>query len=97
MLLDMVWNSAYDAVGGWAWTGFVDTELDETVRQLRIVPDRDTRCELARTAQKIIMNEALMLPTLSEPVFYAVSDKVKDFQLMSEGNYFFLHNTTIAN
>ena len=43
------------------------------------------------------MDNAVMLPTLSEPVFYAVSDKVQGFQLMSEGNYFFLHNTTIAN
>ena len=93
MLLDMVWNSEYDVVGGWAWTGFVDAELDETVSRLRVVPEHDARCELARKAQKIVMDNALMLPTLSEPVFYAVSDKVVDFQLMSEGNYFFLHNT----
>jgi len=38
-----------------------------------------------------------MIPTLSEPVFYAVSDKVVGFQLMSEGNYHFLHNTTIRD
>jgi peptide/nickel transport system substrate-binding protein len=96
-LLEMVWNSAWDVVGGWAWTGFVDAELDETVRQLRVVPDPEARCELAKTAQKIILDNALMVPTLSEPVFYAVSDKVQNFQLMSEGNYFFLHNTTITN
>jgi peptide/nickel transport system substrate-binding protein len=96
-LLEMVWNSAWDVVGGWAWTGFVDAELDETVRQLRVVPDPEARCELAKKAQRIIMDNALMLPTLSEPVFYAVSEKVQGFQLMSEGNYFFLHNTTVAN
>ncbi len=93
MLLDMVWNSANDVVGGWAWTGFVHAELDETVSRLRVVPEHEARCELAHKAQKIIMDNALMLPTLSEPVFYAVSDKVVGFQLMSEGNYFFLHNT----
>ena len=38
-----------------------------------------------------------MLPTLSEPIFYALSDKVKDFQLMSEGQFFFLHNTRLVD
>jgi hypothetical protein len=36
-----------------------------------------------------------MLPTLSQPVFYALDGSVKDFQLASEGNYFYLHNTYI--
>ena len=97
MLLDMLWNSANDVVGGWAWTGFVNKELDETVSQLRVVPEHDARCELAYSAQRIIMDNALMIPTLSEPVFYAVSDEVVGFQLMSEGNYHFLHNTYIRD
>jgi peptide/nickel transport system substrate-binding protein len=97
MLLDMLWNSANDVVGGWAWTGFVNKELDETVSQLRVVPEHDARCELAYSAQSIIMDNALMIPTLSEPVFYAVSDEVVGFQLMSEGNYHFLHNTYIRD
>jgi peptide/nickel transport system substrate-binding protein len=97
MLLDMLWNSSNDVVGGWAWTGFVNTELDETVSQLRVVADHDARCALAYKAQKIVMDNAVMIPTLSEPVFYAVSDRVVDFQLMSEGNYHFLHNTTIRD
>jgi peptide/nickel transport system substrate-binding protein len=97
MILDMLWNSANDLVGGWAWTGFVNAELDETVSQLRVVPEQAARCELAHAAQKIIMDNALMIPTLSEPVFYAVSDRVVGFQLMSEGNYHFLHNTYIRD
>jgi peptide/nickel transport system substrate-binding protein len=97
MLLDMIWNSANDVVGGWAWTGFVDPRLDEVVQQLRIVPERDARCELAQEAQRIIMDNALMLPTVSEPIFYAVSDEVRDFELMSEGQFFYLHNTALAN
>jgi peptide/nickel transport system substrate-binding protein len=97
MLLDMLWNSANDVVGGWAWTGFVDEELDETVSQLRVVPGHDARCEVAHRVQEIVMDNALMIPTLSEPVFYAVSDKVVDFQLMSEGHYHFLHNTTVRD
>ncbi len=97
MLLDMVWNSANDVVGGWAWTGFADPRLDEVVRQLRTVPDRDARCELAHEAQRIVMDNALMLPTLSEPIFYAVSSQVQDFELMSEGQFFYLHNVGLAN
>ena len=96
-VLDMIWNSANDVVGGWAWTGFVDERLDQVVRQLRMVPEREARCELAHEAQRIIMDNALVLPTLSEPIFYAVSDDVQDFELMSEGQFFYLHNTTLAN
>ena len=76
LLMDMLWNSAHDVVGGWAWTGFVDEELDGLVGQLRTIPDTEARCELAQEAQRIIMENALMLPTLSEPIFYAVSDEV---------------------
>jgi peptide/nickel transport system substrate-binding protein len=97
MLLDMLWNSAYDVVGGWAWTGFVDERLDVVVRRLRVVPDHAARCQLAHEAQKIIMDNALMLPTLSEPIFYAVADEVRGFQLMSEGQFFFLHDTYLSN
>ena len=89
MLMDMLWNSAHDVVGGWAWTGFVDEGLDGIVGQLRVIPDQGTRCELAREAQKIIMENALMLPTLSEPIFYAVSDEVRGFELASEGQFYF--------
>ena len=96
-VLDMIWNSANHVVGGWAWTGFVDERLDQVVRQLRMVPEREARCELAHEAQRIIMDNALVLPTLSEPIFYAISDDVQGFELMSEGQFFYLHNTTLAN
>ena len=97
LVLDMVWNSAYNVVGGWAWSGFVDPELDSVVNQLRVIPEQQARCEIAYKAQQIIMDNALMLPTLSEPIFYAVSDRVIGFQLMSEGQFFFLHNTYILD
>ena len=96
LLMDMLWNSAHDVVGGWAWTGFVDEALDGLVGQLRTIPDRQDRCELAQEAQRIIMENALMLPTLSEPIFYAVSDEVQDFQLMSKGQFYFAHNTYLV-
>ena len=51
---------------------------------------------IARQAQQMIMDEALMVPTLDQPIFYAMTDKVMNFQLASEASYFFLHNTYIA-
>lgn len=62
-----------------------------------MVSGREARCELAYEAQRIIMDNALVLPTLSEPIFYAISDDVQGFELMSEGQFFYLHNTTLAN
>ena len=96
LLMDMLWNSAHDVVGGWAWTGFVDSELDGIVSQLRVIPDQERRCELAWEAQRIIMENTLMLPTLSEPIFYAVSDEVRGFELESEGQFYFVHNAHLV-
>ncbi|MCB0115788.1 MAG: hypothetical protein KDD84_16925, partial [Caldilineaceae bacterium] len=93
MILDMIWNSRWDEPGGWAWTGFADEELDGLVAQLRTVGDFEQRCDIAAQAQVKIMENALMAPTLSQPVFYALAGNVRDFQLASEGNYFYLHNT----
>ena len=96
LLMDMLWNSAHDVVGGWAWTGFADAELDGIVSRLRVLPEQETRCELAHQAQRIIMDNALMLPTLSEPIFYAVSDEVRGFELASEGQFYFVHNAHLV-
>ena len=41
------------------------------------------------------MRNAVMLPTLSEPVFIAMAPSVQNFQMGSEGNWFFLHSTWI--
>ena len=95
LILDQVWNSKWDQPGGWAWTGFKDAALDVLLDQLRSIPDADRRCEVAKQAQKIIMENALLLPTLSQPVFVALSSKVKGFEPGAEGNWFFLHNTAL--
>jgi ABC-type transport system substrate-binding protein len=95
LILDQVWNSRWDQPGGWAWTGFKDEKLDQTLDMLRSEPSFEKRCESAKQAQRIIMENALMLPTLTEPVFVALSPKVKDFQMGAEGNWFFLHSTAL--
>jgi peptide/nickel transport system substrate-binding protein len=95
LILDQVWNSKWDQPGGWAWTGYKNEQLDQILNTLRSEPSFEKRCEAAKQAQKIIMDNALMLPTLTEPVFIALSAKVKDFQMGAEGNWFFLHSTSL--
>ncbi len=80
LILDQVWNSKWDQPGGWAWTGFKDDTLDATLNKLRALPSIDERCEAAKQAQKIIMENALMLPTLSDPVFVAMSRQGEGLQ-----------------
>jgi peptide/nickel transport system substrate-binding protein len=95
VILDQVWNSKWDQPGGWSWTGFKNEELDRTVGSLRTLGDQKARCDAAKAAQKIIMDNALTLPTLSQPSFVAVSNKVKGFKMGAEGNWFFLHSAWI--
>ncbi len=94
-ILDQIWNSKYAVPGGWAWTGWVNPELDAILEQVASAPDFDVRCEQAKVAQQMIMEYAPQLGTLSQPVFYAVSNSVKDFTMGIEGNWFFLNDTYI--
>lgn len=96
LIMDMVWNSKWDEPGGWAWTGFKDQQLDEQLNKLRTLPDIEQRCQIAKDAQKVVMENALMLPTLSQPIFYALNDHVKGFTLSSEGNWYYLNDAYIA-
>jgi peptide/nickel transport system substrate-binding protein len=95
LILDQVWNSKWDQPGGYSWSGYVNPELDAILDSLRSIADEDKRCEAARAAQKIIMDNALMVPTLSQPIVIGLSKSVKDFQVGAEGNWFFLQNTSI--
>ena len=95
VILDQVWNSRWDQPGGWSWTGFRNEELDRTVGSLRTLGDQKARCDAAKAAQKIIMENVLMLPTLSQPSFVAVSNRVKGFKMGAEGNWFFVHSAWI--
>ena len=42
------------------------------------------------------MDQALMLPTLSQPIFVAMAKNVDGFQIGAEGNWFFLQNISIS-
>ena len=94
-ILDDLWNPAYDQPGGWAWTGYVNDELTALVEIIAQNPDWDTRCQAAKDAQKHIMENALMFPTLSQPSYFAVSNAVTGFKLGAEGTHFFLHDVAM--
>ncbi len=94
-VLDMVWNSKNDYPGGWAWSGLKIPELDEALNKIAENSVLEERCAYAKAAQEIIMQNVGMLPTVSAPNFYAVSNSVHNFQLGSEGNWWFLNNTWI--
>jgi len=94
-ILDDIYNPAYSQPGGWAWTGYDNPELTKLLVEVASNPDDAVRCETAKQAQEHIMTEALMVPTLSDPSFIVVDNRVKNFKLGAEGTFFFLHDVTI--
>lgn len=97
LILDQIWNSKWDGPGGYSWSGYVNSDLDSLLDSLRAIPDEEQRCDVAREAQKIIMENALMVPTLSQPIIVGMDNSVQGFQVGAEGNWFFLQNTSIEN
>ncbi|MCU0906145.1 MAG: ABC transporter substrate-binding protein [Rhodobacteraceae bacterium] len=95
VILDDKWNPAYDQPGGWAWTGYDNPELTALVSQLRTNPDNAARCEIAKQAQQIIMEEALLIPTLSQPSFIVIDKDVEGFRMGAEGSFFFLQDVVL--
>ncbi len=94
-VLHQVWHSSNDRPGGWAWTGFVDPELDAILDEIQATADQARSCELAHQAQQIISDAAVQLPTLAQPMYYVLDASVQGFTLGSEGNWFWLYNTYI--
>jgi len=95
-ILDMIWNPDYTQPGGWSWSGFEDPGLTAALKVIRTDPDNAKRCEAARDAQKIIMENAVTFPTLTQPTFLVMSSKVKGFKMGSEGTSFFLHDVSLS-
>lgn len=96
-VLSQMYLSSNDRPGGWAWTGFVDEELDAILEQISATLDPEVGCSLAVDAQRIIQDNALQLPTVSEAVFYVLDDEVEGFTLGSEGNWFYVYNTYVQD
>jgi len=77
--------------GGWAWTRFQDSRLDEILLKTQATTDPTVRARTFTEAQKMITGFALALPTLDDPQYYAMRKAVKGFQLGATGNWFFVN------
>jgi ABC-type transport system substrate-binding protein len=95
-ILDDIWNSAYDVPGGWNWGGYHDPELNAVLDVVAGNPNFERRCDAAKTAQKMIMAEALTFPTLAQPSYTAISDNVQGFKLGATGTHFFIHDVSLS-
>jgi peptide/nickel transport system substrate-binding protein len=93
-ILNDIYNPSFDKPGGWFWSGFKDDQLTKLVTDVATNPDDGARCESAKQAQKIVMDNAVVFPTLNEPVFVAISSKVKGFKMGAEGTSFFLNDVS---
>ncbi len=94
-ILDQVFNSKNDFEGGWSWSGLKNDAIDAKLNEMMSITDYDTRCEIAKEVQLMILEEAPQLPTVSTQLFYALSNKVHDFETSSEAGHYFLLNTWI--
>jgi peptide/nickel transport system substrate-binding protein len=93
-ILTDIYNPANDKPGGWFWSGFKNDELTKLVLDVSNNPDATARCDSAKKAQQLIMENAVVFPTLNEPVFVAVSKSVKGFKMGAEGTFFFLNDVS---
>ncbi len=96
-LMSRMWKSANDRPGGWAWTGFVNDELDAVLDELDNTLDFEGRCELARTAQEIITEFTPHMPSVDQPTYWVLDANVRDWTLGPEGNWFTVYNAYIAD
>ena len=79
VVLDMLYNSKNAKLGGWAWTGYVDPKLDDLLNKSSVTVDMAKRCELLTEAQKIIAQNALVLPMYGRKQLSIMTPRVKDF------------------
>ncbi len=90
-----MWYSQNNQPGGWAWSRFQDATLDQILLRTQFIADPRERCRLFTDAQKIITEQALQLPTLDNPIYYAMHRSVKGFKLGAFGAWFFIKDMYI--
>ena len=77
-ILDIMYNSANLKPGGWSWTRYKDPKLDALLNESTITVDPSKRCQLLTDAQKIIMDQALVLPVYGRLTISVMARSVKD-------------------
>jgi peptide/nickel transport system substrate-binding protein len=76
-VLDLLYHSRNQGPGGWSWGNYKDPELDALLDEANITVDQEKRCELLVDAQKIIAEQALVLPTFGSFRNFAAAENVK--------------------
>lgn len=90
-----MWYSQNNHPGGWAWSRFQNATLDQTLLRTQQTADPKERCRLFIEAQKMITDFALQMPTLDNPIYYAMHRSVKGFKLGAFGAWFFVKDIYI--
>lgn len=85
-----MWYSQNNHPGGWAWSRFQNPTLDQILLRTQATADPRERCRLFTEAQRIITESAVQLPTLDNPIYYAMHKSVKGFKLGAFGAWFFV-------
>ena len=90
-----MWYSQNNYPGGWAWSRFQNATLDQILLRTQHTADPKERCRLFTEAQRLITEFALQLPTLDNPIYYALHRSVKGFKLGAFGAWFFVKDMYI--
>lgn len=90
--LRLFWHSDNAVSGGWSWTGFTDPVLDKWLDVLRTSTDEAERFAASGEAQRIILENALQVPTVAQPIFWVLKPEVENFRPTTAGNYFHLYD-----
>jgi peptide/nickel transport system substrate-binding protein len=94
LLFDEFYSKNYRP-GGWAWTRYQNAALDKALLDSQSTTDPARRQALFTEAQKIVTDEALYLPTLDDPQYYAMTRKVHGFRLGATGSWCFLNDVSV--
>jgi peptide/nickel transport system substrate-binding protein len=94
LLFDEFYSKNYRP-GGWAWTRYQNAALDKALLDSQSTTDPARRQALFTEAQKIVTDEALYLPTLDDPQYYAMTRKVHGFRLGATGSWYFLNDVSV--
>ncbi len=92
--LNILFNSK-NIEGGAAYTRFVSEELDQVLSDGDTQIDETVRLQDYVTAQKIIMENALILPLFTVNTVYLMSPTVQDFSFDMEG-YPWIYDMSVA-
>jgi len=88
----LFWYSGNAEPGGWAWTGFADPELDHWLETIKSSANEGVRFAASAEVQRIILENALQVPTVAQPIFWVLQPEVKNFRPTVAGNYFHLYD-----